>query len=77
MPSDSTLEAVQRRRPPPAASGVATSVGGDAYKATGDPSKVPELLGMLVSFLILAVTFGSLMAAGMPIVTSLVGVASR
>ena len=36
-------------------------------RARADPSKVPELLGLLVSFLILAITFGSLLAAGMPI----------
>ena len=52
-----------------ARSAVSTSVGGDAYKSTADPSNVPELLGLLVSFLILALTFGSLLAAGMPILT--------
>ncbi len=50
-------------------------MGGDAYKSTADPSHVPELLGLLVSFMILALTFGSLLAAGMPITTSLIGVA--
>ena len=49
-------------------------MGGDAYKTTADPSKVPELLGLLVSFMILVITFGSLLAAGMPILSSLVGV---
>ena len=49
-------------------------MGGDAYKSTADPSHLPELLGLFVSFLILAMTFGSLLAAGMPITTSLVGV---
>jgi RND superfamily putative drug exporter len=74
VPSDETLEAVQKAAKPAAGSGVSTSVGGDAYKTTADPSKVPEMLGLLVSFLILVVTFGSLLAAGMPILTSLVGV---
>ena len=75
VPSEHTLDSVQETSPPPASSGVATSVGGDAYKSTSDPSKVPELLGLLVSFLILVLTFGSLLAAGMPILTSLIGVA--
>ena len=35
---------------------------------------MPELLGLLVSFLILAITFGALLPAGMPIVSSLIGV---
>ena len=51
-----------------------TWVGGDAYKDTSEPSRVPELLGLLVSYLILALTFGSLLAAGMPILSSLIGV---
>ena len=51
-----------------------SDVGGDAYKTDSDPSKVPELLGLFVSFLILVLTFRSLVAAGMPITTALVGV---
>jgi RND superfamily putative drug exporter len=76
VPSAATLEAVQKAAAPPAGSTLSTSVGGDAYKSTADPSKVPELLGLLVSFLILVITFGSLIAAGMPIFSSLVGVAT-
>lgn len=74
VPSDHTLDAVQAASHPPAGSAVSTSVGGTAYKATSDPSRVPELLGLLVSFLILCLTFASLVTAGMPIATSLVGV---
>ncbi len=74
QPSATTLAAVQEAARPPAGSGVTTSVGGDAYKATDAPSKVPELIGLMVSFLILTVTFGSLVTAGMPILTALVGV---
>jgi len=74
VPSDTTLDEVQEAGTPTAGSPVRTWVGGDAYKVTADPSKVPELLGLLVSFLILALTFGALIAAGMPILTSLVGV---
>ena len=74
VPSDATLAAVLKAAEPPASSAVATSVGGDAYKSTADPSHLPELLGLFVSFLILAMTFGSLLAAGMPITTSLIGV---
>ncbi len=74
VPSQSTLDAVQKAATAPASSTVSSSVGGDAYKATADPSHVPELLGLLVSFLILAITFGSLLPAGMPIVSSLIGV---
>ncbi len=73
-PSDRTLEAVEAAATPPPGSGITTSVGGDAYKATAPPSKVPELIGLMVSFIILTITFGSLLTAGMPILTALVGV---
>ncbi|QBR93832.1 MMPL family transporter [Nocardioides euryhalodurans] len=73
-PSDQTLDAVTDAATPSASSDLETWIGGDAFKDTSEPSRVPELLGLLVSFLILAVTFGSLLAAGMPILSSLVGV---
>ncbi|WP_370617660.1 MMPL family transporter [Mumia sp. Pv 4-285] len=73
VPSESTLTAVERAAEPPS-SAVATSVGGDAYKPDAEPSRVPELIGLFISFVILAVTFGSLLAAGMPVITSLLGV---
>ena len=73
-PSDALLDRVLQTAKPGSSSGVEALVGGDAYKSTADPSRVPELLGLLVSFVILAFTLGSLVAAGMPILTSLVGV---
>ena len=73
-PSEALLDTVVDAAKPPPGSTVETSVGGDAYKPTSDPSKVPELLGLLVSFMILAITFGALLPAGMPIVSSLIGV---
>ena len=74
LPSQQTLDAVRAAATPPPGSGLTTHVGGGAYKATTDPSRVPELIGLMISFLILALTFGSLVAAGMPVVTALVGV---
>jgi RND superfamily putative drug exporter len=74
VPPQSTLDAVQEAATPPSSSPISSSVGGDAYKATAEPSHLPELLGLLVSFVILAITFGALLPAGMPIVSSLIGV---
>jgi putative drug exporter of the RND superfamily len=74
VPSQTTLDAVQKAATPPRSAPITSSVGGDAYKATADPSHVPELLGLLVSFVILAITFGALLPAGMPIISSLIGV---
>jgi RND superfamily putative drug exporter len=75
-PSQRTLDQVQRAAVPPPGSDLTTYVGGNAYSASGDPSRVPELIGLLVSLMILAVTFGSFVTAGMPILTALVGVGS-
>ena len=73
-PSDGLLAQVTDAGTPDGSSGLETWVGGDAYGDTSEPSRVPELLGLLVSYLILAVTFRSLLAAGMPILSSLIGV---
>ena len=72
-PSDRLLEEVTDAGSPDV-NDLDTWVGGDAYKDTSEPSRVPELLGLMVSYLILALTFGSLLAAGMPILSSLIGV---
>ncbi len=74
VPSDATLASVQKAAAPRSGSDVRTSVGGSAYKASSDTSKIPELIGLMISFLILALTFRSLLAAGMPILTSFIGV---
>jgi RND superfamily putative drug exporter len=37
-------------------------------------SEVPEIIGIIIAFLILLVTFGAIVAAGLPILTALLGV---
>ena len=76
-PSDALLDRVLVTAKPDSASGVKALVGGDAYKSTGDPSRVPELLGLLVSFFIIAVALGSSIAAGMPILGSAGGAGAQ
>ncbi len=74
VPSDKTLDAVQRA----AAGGARTSAPRSAATPTRRArtrARCPSCIGLLISFFILAVTFGSLLAAGMPIITALVGVA--
>jgi len=53
--------------------GLTAAVGGDAVEtpAIGHTS---EVIGIAVAFLVLALTFGSLVAAGMPLLTAVVGV---
>ncbi len=55
--------------------GLQVEYGGEAVQAQPQTSSA-EGLGVLVALLVLAVTFGSLLAAGLPLVTALVGVAT-
>jgi len=48
-------------------------VGGDATRAAPETGAT-EILGVLVAAVVLVITFGSLLAAGLPLLTALVGV---
>jgi len=57
-------------------SGLTIEAGGDLVKKTpGELLGVGEITGVVVALIVLVVTLGSLVAAGMPIVTALVGIA--
>jgi len=55
------------------AAGLQVGVSGDAAPQTQSSSPT-EGLGILIAFLVLAITFGSLLAAGMPLLTAVIGV---
>ncbi len=55
------------------AEGYAVVVGGDAFTVT-EVAVTAELIGIAVAFVVLAITFGSLVAAGMPLLTAVIGV---
>ncbi|MFJ7070471.1 MMPL family transporter [Streptomyces sp. NPDC101115] len=54
--------------------GLVVEAGGDAVKIETTMSGTGEKLGILVSAVVLVLTFGSLVAAGMPLLTALIGV---
>ncbi|MFJ2758100.1 MMPL family transporter [Nocardioides sp. NPDC087217] len=58
----------------PSGSSLELHVGGDAYTVTGVHVSATEGIGVLIALLVLAITFGSLLAAGLPILTALLGV---
>jgi RND superfamily putative drug exporter len=61
---------------PVRAAGAQVEFSGAVYPgSTTAPSEVPELIGILVGFVILLVTFGALIAAGLPLLTAIIGVA--
>lgn len=53
--------------------GLDVAIGGDAASSMGE-MPLGELIGIGVAVIVLAVTFGSLIAAGMPLLTALIGV---
>ncbi|MEU8608869.1 MMPL family transporter, partial [Actinoplanes sp. NPDC048791] len=55
--------------------GLAVEAGGDAVQEQGGPGN-SEILGILVAAVVLVITFGSLIAAGLPLLTAILGVAA-
>ncbi|KAB8161949.1 MMPL family transporter [Streptomyces sp. 3MP-14] len=72
--ADGTTEALQRTVEPARAAGLDVHVGGQAFSPTGVEISAKELFGVVVALLVLVITFGSMLAAGMPLLTALVGV---
>jgi len=54
--------------------GLTAEVNGAGMQSFAPPGGTSELLGIAIAALVLVLTFGSLVAAGLPIVTALVGV---
>ncbi len=67
---DDLKEAAQR----PGDSDLDVHLGGQALTQTTVHVSATEAIGVLVALIVLAITFGSLLAAGMPIVTAILGV---
>ncbi|MFG3656927.1 MMPL family transporter [Streptomyces sp. NPDC047706] len=71
---DGTLDALEETTRAAEEAGLEVSVGGQAYGNGVLTPSVLELLGVVVALAVLAVTFGSLLAAGMPLLTAFAGV---
>ncbi|RMB83449.1 MMPL family transporter [Streptomyces shenzhenensis] len=67
--SDALHDVVRRG----ADAGLAVSLGGNAVLDEGE-SNAAELIGLLVAAFVLVITFGSLLAAGLPLLSAIVGV---
>lgn len=55
--------------------GVAVEIGGSAATGQPEPGGLSEAIGLLVAAVTLTVTFGAMVAAGLPLLTAVVGVA--
>ena len=69
------LDALTATGAPARAAGLEVIFGGDAFVAGSPPVGPMEGVGVLVALVVLVLTFGSLLAAGMPLLTALIGIA--
>ncbi|MFD5271583.1 MMPL family transporter [Streptomyces sp. NPDC058335] len=69
-----TLDAVKAAGSQAEQAGLKTIYGGDAYEESHPPVGPTELIGIGVALVILVITFGSLAAAGLPLLTAILGV---
>ncbi len=73
--SDSTLDAVTNAVKAAQNSGVQVEYSGSVYPGWLIAiSEVPEIIGMIIAFVILLVTFGAFVAAGLPILNAIIGI---
>lgn len=74
--TEETLDEVDHIAAPARDAGLDVEFSGAAYPGfTAEVPETPEVFGIAAAFVILLVTFGAVVAAGLPIVTALVGVA--
>ncbi|MEV0284802.1 MMPL family transporter [Kribbella sp. NPDC050820] len=71
---DDALDDLERSATTAEAAGLQVEVGGAAYASDGVSVSVLELLGVLIALVVLTVTFGSLLTAGVPLISALIGV---
>ena len=73
--SNATLDALEPAVAVARRAGVQTEFDGSVYPGSSDSgSEAPELIGLIIAFGILLVTFGSLLGGALPIITALVAV---
>jgi len=72
---DANLDAVKDAMRTVQADGVQVEYNGSVYPGwRTTPSETPELIGLIIAFFILMITFGAFAAAGMPILGAIIGV---
>ncbi|MET8054673.1 MMPL family transporter [Streptosporangium sp. NPDC005286] len=71
--SQADREALEAARDVAEEAGLTITIGGDVLGVEMDAA-IAELMGVAIAFVVLALTLGSLVAAGMPLLTALVGV---
>ncbi|MEV7341414.1 MMPL family transporter [Streptomyces sp. NPDC093544] len=70
---DSSKDALEETAKEARAGGLTVEIGGDALQATPETGST-EIIGIAVAAVVLVITFGSLISAGLPLLTALIGV---
>ncbi|MBM7441441.1 MMPL family transporter [Streptomyces sp. HB132] len=71
--TDGTREALEDAGEAAQGSGMTVEIGGDALQVMPETGAT-EIIGVAVAAVVLVITFGSLIAAGLPLLTALIGV---
>ncbi|PAZ14609.1 hypothetical protein CLM62_18435 [Streptomyces sp. SA15] len=71
---DSTRDALEAAADEARATGLTVDVGGDALQAAAEAGAIGEVIGLAIAAVILVLTLGSLVAAGLPLLTAIIGV---
>ncbi|MGW6518971.1 MMPL family transporter [Streptomyces sp. NPDC054962] len=71
---DSTRDALEKAGDDARATGLTVDVGGDALQAGAEPGAIGEVIGLAIAAVVLVITLGSLVAAGLPLLTAIIGV---
>ena len=72
--TDASRTALQKAADQARGAGLTVEAGGSAMDSGGGPGGVAEIIGIAVAAVVLLVTFGSLVAAGLPLLTAILGV---
>ena len=73
---DSSVTALEEIAESARDGGLRAEVGGTIYSTAGMSPGIGEVIGLVVAVLVLVLTFGSLLAAGLPLLTALIGLAT-
>ncbi|MEV0641060.1 MMPL family transporter [Streptomyces sp. NPDC050619] len=71
---DATRDALEAAADQAQATGLTVDVGGDALQAGAEPGAAGEIVGIAIAAVVLVITLGSLVAAGLPLLTAIIGV---
>jgi RND superfamily putative drug exporter len=71
---DSSKDALEATAEKAQDAGLTVEMGGDALQAEPEQAAVGEIIGLAIAAVVLVVTLGSLVAAGLPLLTAIIGV---